>query len=470
MRKYLLAGTSAFALALTAGAAFAADAAPSKFDIKIGGDAYFEGGVVSQTNNWTSNPNTGGTHQTAGDFINRFRLWINPEATADNGLKYGAMVRIRANGAAGTVDGDKAYIYTTGAFGTLQAGVVYGPSDVTYVGHPMDWQMLASYDQWKYYVPTTVTAAGGAGAGAALPGHVNGAGGAGNWAWGQYSSGASTTPAAPASEGMQLLHSHDIDTKLVYYTPRFFGKTAATGLQGAVSYAPRVGSAYDGGVSVNTSVARNSAGGTPDIDSLGVAQQKLAFRDVFEVTANYTEKFDAWTVKGSIGYEGGTALTASAASETVAGVRVRYNDLNSFQVGAQVGYAFDSVQSVALGGGFVDNFRSGYRKQIAGAATDQKTDQTSWNVGGQYTYGPAVIGVKYLAQRDAGDLATAGDRTLNSVTAGGMYTVAPGLRTGLEYTYFSAKSDLSLNQNDPTAAGSKKQTGSIVMLRGVVSF
>ena len=488
MKKYLLAGTSAFALALTAGAA-KADSTPGKFDIKISGDAYFEAGLISQSHD--TNQGAAPNHNTSGDFINRLRLQINPEAKADNGLTYGAKVRIRANASDGRVDGDKAYIYMSGAFGEVQGGVVYGPSDSTYVGHPADWQMLGAYDQWKYYVTTQGGNAGAAaGPTTATTTLANNAAGPGNWAWGQFGNGSSGVAAAPASEGMQLLHSHDIDTKLVYYTPRFLGSSPTTGLQGAVSYAPHVGSLYDGGVSVNTGVSRSSLA-TSCITDTGVSasltslvagqvancQQVTAFRDVFEVTANYNEKFGDWMVKGSLGYEGGKAMADGTANATT-GLKNSYNDLNSFQVGVQVGW-----RDIVVGGGFVDNFKSGYRKQNSTAAhndgagaltapapttTDQASDQTAWNVGAQYTWGPAVLGVKYFQEKDAGDLLTAGGRTLDSVTAGGMYTIAPGLRTGLEYTYFSAKSDLIL---DPNAAGtSKKQTGSVVLLRSVVSF
>ena len=457
MKKYLLAGTSAFALALTAGAANA-QSAPGKFDIKISGDAYFEAGFVSAS----LDKDTSNRSYSSNDFINRFRLEINPEATADNGLKYGAKVRIRANSGDGRVDGDKAYIYLSGAFGTVQGGVTYGPSDVTYVGHPNDFQIVGNYDQWKYYVPSAAT--GG------VSSTNTGRGGVQQFAWGQYGNGSSSSGAAPASNGMQLLNSHDLDTKIVYYTPRFFGKSAATGLQAAVSYAPQSGSGLDNGVSVNTSVGRNSNIGAAITDSTGLPQQVLAFRDVYELTANYVETFDKFTVKGSVGYEGGNTMQSSTATGGSGTDQTRYNDLQSFQIGAQVGYEIDSVQKVAIGGGYVNNFKSGYRKPNPGVQ-DFSTDQTSWNVGGQYTYGPVAVGVKYLAQKDAGDLATAGNRTLNSITAGVMYTVAPGLRTGLEYTNFEAKSDQSLDNTTSTAAGgSKKQTGNIVLVRGVVSF
>ena len=457
MKKYLLAGTSAFALALTAGAANA-QSAPGKFDVKISGDSYFEAGLVSATKDYV---NDTGAKNTAGDFINRFRLTVNPEAKADNGLTYGATVRIRANASCGLVDGDRAYIYTAGAFGTLQAGVVNGPSDATYVGHPQDWQMLGNYDQWKYYVQSATTSNANE--------TSTGRNGSAAWAWGQFGSGSSGAAAAPASEGMQLLHSHDIDTKLVYYTPRFFGSTPTSGLQGAVSYAPHVGSLFDGGVSVNTGVSRSPFSGACVLDSSGNAataggcQQVSAFKDVYELTANYNETFGDWLVKGSVGYTGGKAEKYGTYSS---GDTNNYNDLSSFQVGALVGY---NPWNVQIGGGFVDAFKSGYRKANTVGGTDYTKDQYSWNVGGQYTWGPAVFGVKFLEQVDAGDLITTGSRTLDSVTAGGMYTVAPGLRTGLEYTYFSAKSDLSL---DPYAGstGGTKQTGSVVLVRGIVSF
>ena len=476
MRKYLLAGTSAFALALTAGAANA-DSTPGKFDIKISGDAYFEAGAVAISKDRTATS----AANTAGDFINRFRLQINPEAVADNGLKYGGVVRIRANSGstvgvpAGAVDGDKAYIYVSGAFGSAQAGVTYGPSDVTYVGHPNDWQMLGAYDQWKYYAGTGSSGLAATAAPVAPAGHAfaDGAGGYQNFAWGQFGNGASGTAASRASEGMQLLHSHDIDTKVVYYTPRFFGSSPTTGLQGAVSYAPHVGDGYGGGVSVNTGVSRGTAGATAitgyDTGVTGTAgstnQQTTAFRDVFELTANYNEKFGDWSVKGSLGYEAGKAMGTSI--QNGLGWASDYNDLSALQVGALVGW-----RDFQLGGGFVDAFKSGYVKNKNAVITNYSaTDQISWNVGGQYTWGPAVFGVKYLSQKDSGDLSVAGNRTLQSVTAGTMYTVAPGLRTGLEYTYFAAKSDMSMTNGVSTAlGGSNKQTGSVVLARGVVSF
>jgi len=459
MRNYLLAGTSALALTFAAGAAFA-DTAPGKFDIKISGDAYFEGGLVTQTNDYmraseffattTTAAQRNGEKYGAGDFSNRFRLQINPEAKADNGLTYGAVVRIRANFGnnndvnPGFVDGDKAYIYVSGTFGEVRGGVTYGPSDVTYVSHPQDWQMLGIYDEWRTY--TKYSSA---------------------YAWGQFGSGASSATGGVASEGVQLLRSHNIDTKLVYYSPRFFGATPTTGLQGAISYTPHsgdgacgqviAGTANDCNVSVNTGVSR--------LDYSNIATtQTTGFNDVVELTGNYVEKWGPWLLKVSAGYNTGSSLSSSAAATAT-----KYSDLESFQFGAQVGY-----ENFILGGGYVNAGRSGYAR-TAGVLTN---DQEAWNIGAQYTWGPIVGGIKFIEESDAGSTAIAGGRTLDALTGGVMYTVAPGLRVGLEDTYFWAQNETGNNAfastttttNNVAGNATNKQTGNVLLGRAIVSF
>ncbi len=464
MRNYLLAGTSALALALTAGAA-TAQTAPGKFDIKITGDAYIEGGYVDQR----LNANAGGV-----DFENRFRLVVNPVATADNGITYGALTRLRANSAAGTIDADKGYVYVAGNFGQIQGGVIFGPGDyaINSVGHPMDWQMLLLYDQWRSYtagsnvstsksaVPTGYLTGASASTSTTSPGT------GGGYAWGQFNGG------AIGSNGMGLLDSHNIDTKLVYYTPRFFGTTPTTGLQGAVSYAPRNGGSGDG-ISVNTDVNRSlytpntvtATGITTNTGSL----QRTYFDDTYELVANYTDTFNGVLIKGSAGYAGG-----SAHNDAPGGGVNAYHDLESVQVGAQVGYA-----DFIIGGGFVYGGKSGYTNAswvnstgttkyaawAPGLVSVKVKDQTAWNIGGQYTLGPWVFGVKYLEETDAGNLAYSGDRTLGALTAGTMYTVAPGLRVGAEYTHFEASSNIP-SSVEPTSVSN--DSGNVILLRTVV--
>jgi len=463
MRNYLLAGTSALALALTAGAANA-QTAPGKFDIKLTGDAYIEGGYVDQK----LGQNAGGV-----DFENRFRLVVNPVATADNGITYGALARLRANSSAGTVDADKGYIYVSGNFGQIQGGVVYGPGDYynNSVNHPMDWQMLALYDQWRSYVGNgnASTTASRVPTGYTTTGTNNQAAGYGpgtnaGYAWGQFNNG------AVGSNGLGLLDSHNNDTKLVYYTPRFFGTTPTTGLQGAVSYAPRNGDSSSGQTSVNTDVNRSLyTAGT--INTL----QRVYFDDTFEIVANYSDTLNGVMVKASGGYAGG-----SAHNDAPGGGVNAYHDLQSFQFGAQIGYA-----DFIIGGGFVWGGKSGYTdaKWVNEAGTEKYAacpvgvactttklkDQTAWNLGGQYTLGPWVFGVKFLEESDAGNIAFTGDRTLGALTLGTMYTVAPGLRVGGEYTHFEAQSNVpAMYAVAPST--SNNDTGDVILLRTIVNW
>jgi len=428
MQNYLLAAASIAAIALGTSPSNE-QSAPGKFEMKISGDAFFEASFVGhdqEVNNRTV------------EFVNRFRLNIIPTAKADNGLTYGARVRIRANAGTAAVDGDRAFIFAQGNFGMVRAGVVNGPSDDTYIAYPMDWQVLGNYDEWKRHMRTaTGTAASGNQA---------------NFAWGQFG--------GQGIEGVQLFHSADVSTKLVYYTPRW------SGFQGGLSYAPRVGNALVNG-SYNTDVNRNEFG-------TNTGQQATEFQDVYEITFNYVNDFNGVGVKVGGGYTGGSA-TADAT-----GNANDYNDLSSFQVGAQVSYA-----GFSLGGGYVWAGDSGYTKAryitntagsayATGAKSDTATaanslvrneDMDSWNVGAQYTTGPLVVGISYIRQSDAGNVAVAGDRTLSAINLGATYTIAPGMQAAIEYTHFDADSDLP-----NTATTNFNDSGNIVLLRSIVTF
>lgn len=429
MKNYLLTGTSALALVIAAGAANA-QTAPGKFDIKISGDAFFEVGFAGTDLEKGADLNTA-------DFTNRFRLVVNPEARADNGLTYGVVARIRANNADGNIDGDRAYIYVAGNFGTVRAGVVNGPSDDTYVANPADWQIFGLYDQWKTYVGGT----------RAPSKDFTG------YAWGNWQGNAT------AWEGVQLLSSHGIDTKVVYYTPRFFGQTPTTGLQAGVSFTPNLSNGVNGDTSVNTNVNRSGYSSTCYSGTLGKDAASKGFCGVFEnayeLTANYVENFNGVGVKASAGYEGGTAKKSPVDDGA------KYNNLESAQVGLQFSY-----QGFALGGGFVWGGDSGYDKALttAGGHLDN-LDQYAWNVGGQYTWGPLVLGVKYTQQVENynHDGVDNTDHVLGAVTAGALYTVAPGLRTGLEYTHFT--DDVNAASGDM-----KNDSGDVFLLRAAVSF
>ncbi|MCW2238170.1 porin [Azospirillum canadense] len=406
MNRYLLAGCAAVALAMGAGAANA----QAKFEVKVGGDAYFEAGYVSQDKD-------SGLRST--EFQNRFRVNIIPTAKADNGLEYGGRVRIRAAGANTGMTADRAYIFAQGAFGQVRLGVTNSFNDETYISTPTDYLPLALVDRvvnWIGGAPGTAGAQIGGLTGPYQGADVNGG-------------------VAPGVTGNSIvwpsLALENNATKIVYFSPRF------AGLQLGASYTPR-----------NDSFNQ-------DVDRLKIATAATGgftsnFQDMIEVGANYSNTFAGFTVKGSAGYFWGDALGRGVAGD-------RYEDLNAWQVGAQVGYAGFSV-----GGSYTDYGKSGQNK-IAGNFTE---DTRNYTAGVQYTTGPLVVGFNYKFGADAGSVALAGSRHLNVYEVGVGYTVAPGLTLQAQYDYFDSKSD------KPTTAvsGTPDDTGHVVLVRSVLAF
>ncbi|BAI73264.1 hypothetical protein AZL_026260 [Azospirillum sp. B510] len=371
MNRYLLAGAAAAALALGAGAANA----QAKFEVKIGGDAYFEGGYVGQDLD-------SGTRST--EFRNRMRINIIPSAKADNGLEYGARLRLRANGNDRNTDADRAYMFAQGSFGQVRLGVTDSFNDDTYVTAPMDYLALGIYD--------------------GLPAWINTTGTNGN----NINSGVANTV---TKSGNIISPSVVVDgnaTKIVYYSPRF------AGIQFGASYTPRNDSS-------NTDINR-----TKPVASATTGNASGTFTDIVEVGANYNNTFSGVTLKASAGYFWGQAIGNSAGSN--------YKDLNAWQAGAQIGYA-----GFALGGGYVDYGKSGQNK-IRSVFTEPTRN---WNVGAQYTTGPIVVGLNYKNGRDAGSQTTAGERELQVYEIGVGYTVAPGLTVQAQYDYFKVNNDAS---------------------------
>ncbi len=375
MKRYLVIGCAAAALCTAAGSA----SAQSKFNVLIGGDAFFQFGYVDQDQDQ-------GLRST--EAMNRFRLNITPTAKADNGLEYGARVRLRASNGNGTVDADRAYIFAEGKFGRVQAGTDAGASDnFAFIGPVVDWGTFGGPDGWwmSYLGPTT---------GANIPLSTQGQ--------------------------LRTLGSSDANTRITYLTPSF------AGLQLIASYAPVTGTANSNYGSANTSVNRLKD------TSVGSNSRAEGYNDVYEIGGVYTGEFSGVTIEGSAFYSGGTAK-----NDVVGTITTKYEDLSSWQAGLQIGYA-----GFKVGGSYSNSYDSGYVKVGRANSTDQETVI----LGAQYTTGPVIIGAGYTYAQDAGDFDSTGKNKLNLYSVGANYTVAPGLTVGLEYNYFDL--DHNLNAND----------------------
>lgn len=294
--------TVPFTAALACLALSAPAAAQSAFDVTIGGDAYVQGAYIDQKQD-------SGLRST--EFANRFRLVVTPSATADNGLTYGARLRIVAgNGnpssSSTVLENDRAFLFASGGFGTVQAGMINGLSD--------EYGMIG---------PNIEGVAGSPDSNGIL-----------------FLNGSSTLDALPlTATSLRTLVAYDTGTKIIYITPSF------AGLSLAVSYMPRTGDA-------NNSVNRLKR------DPLGNAP---AFRDVIEVGGAYQGDYGAVTVEASAFYQTGQAI-----GQTDGVLGQGFEDLRSVHVGANVGYG-----PVKVGASYAHSGDSGYAKGLAGSRAQQ---------------------------------------------------------------------------------------------------
>ena len=433
MKGYLLAGCAAASFVAFCGSA-AADTAPGKFDIKIGGDASFSAGYVSQNYDSTQ----GNTAK--GDFTNRFRLQVTPQATADNGMQYGAQFRLRAWRSDGMVDMDQAYIFVDGKFGRVEAGVNAGLNSQYGVTAPSGFGTGGVVGDWTDG-PTTKDAGGL------------------TWLTEQ-----NTYLAGTFGGEFNSVTNINPSTKIQYFTPRFFPQAEDnTGLMGMVGYTPQ-------NVSVNTGVSRSGrASQSFGVLNGGAAQaggslanpgdsfcqyayfsstsaQGCAWKDVVETGLRYDGSFNGVTVSGSFGYLHGSAGSSTDNSAGVWNAQTNpwYNtgfyNLSAYQVGLQLGYA-----GFLVGGSYQNAGKSGYNRNssiyhqnAAGTASaltpvQNTTDQAAFTAGISYETGPVVVGFNYAHGQDAGDLTLPGKRTADLYSVGATYTLAPGLTTSIEY-------------------------------------
>ncbi|MBP2293894.1 porin [Azospirillum rugosum] len=362
MKRSLVIGCAALALAAGCGTA----SAQSKFDVVIGGDAFFQVGYVNQDRD---------TGLRSTEFQNRFRLNITPKATADNGMEYGGRIRLRTgNGSPVTGNGvtaDRAFLFANTTFGTIQAGVVNGLSDEFGIIGPNVEGIAGGPDNNTVY----------------------------------FLNGSPTYALLPTTtNNFRAFVSGDTGTKILYLTPTI------AGFQGGISYMPQTGD-------VNQSVNRIKDNGN--------------FQDVVEVGGLYKNEFGDFSVEASAFYQFGKTQSLGATS---------FENLSSVHVGANVGYG-----GFKVGGSYAYSGDSGYDKSLA-----VKEKQDVWIAGAQYTTGPLVFAIDYQHSRSNGTspfTGTVAPVKANLYQAGVTYTVAPGLTTGLEYSYLDLDSKLTTAAN-----------------------
>ncbi len=244
--------------------------AQTQFNVTVFGDAFFEAAAVTEKTD-------AGARTT--EFRNRFRVNFLPKAKADNGLEYGARLRVRANDGTRITDTDRAFLFANGGFGTLQLGVVNGVNNEQWAGRPIDYHHIYGfYDAPRFWFGNGTTNL--------------------------------TNPIGALTDASDL-YANGFASKIVYYSPRF------AGFQAQASYEPR-------NDSFNTDVNRSKTNAT-------TTNWTGSFQDIYEAGVNYRNAFDGITVAANAGFIAGTAQANATGA--------RFENLRGYAAGANVSYA-----------------------------------------------------------------------------------------------------------------------------------
>jgi hypothetical protein len=361
----------------------------ANFDMLLSGDAFFTSGVVHQ------NTDAGARNV---EFMNRFRLTVTPTAVADNGVSYGARLRVRASLGSGEIDGDQAYIFARGGFGTVEAGTVLNPALSAHVIAPTNFGTGGVDGDWAI--------------------------GDNGWIQNQV-----TFLEPYFGGGYTITTFVKSANRINYVTPRLFsGGDDAHGLIGTASYAPANRSVF---TNVDRALINTNAVGEHPI---GTGHTK-AFSDclveggvlgcdyhnIYEATLRDDETLGGVTITSGAAYIGGSSR------EINFGTPQSFYDLSAWQAGIQLG-----MDGILVGGSYLNAGRSAYPHQSMATGKLYLNDQFTWTAGVSYTTGPVSVGFNYQYGHDAGDLTVPGARTANLYAVGVTYWLAPGLSTALE--------------------------------------
>ncbi|WP_158742178.1 porin [Acidisphaera sp. L21] len=450
MRKLLLATVAALgasmAVASYASAQVVDDSdgqgfpTPGTVTVRLNGRFRFYAGITSEgasravTNNTATALTSGGTANQGSNkisnygFVDYARLYPGFDGVAANGLKYGASIEIRTEnaalsggGVAGSInsaDRERNDLYIrrqwgyigTDKFGTLRLGSADGPTSLMLTGTSENF----NDGNWNGDAPDF------------LPGaNVI------TWPWAD-TSGEYTT------------------TKAVYLSPQFYGVDIGLSYEpstsnGNYTNADCGGFANNGGTTIVTGTGVASAG-CDTLSSTSIIGETARRRNTYEAEARYRGTFGpigvaatgSWVGSGRVQYAGVSAPS------------IRYDDLGIMDFGLALTYG---------GFGLQGNYQRGhYTGAGYGLAPEGAKQSDAFIVGATYTIGPVIVGASYMDENNVSQNASAvlQGRQLreHGVSAGGTYTLAPGVSLFLSYLWDERRQNgVNLVGNASAASG-----------------
>jgi outer membrane protein OmpU len=148
---------------------------------------------------------------------------------------------------------------------------------------------------------------------------------------------------------------------------------------------------------------RLGAGYMPASDAANEDQPTVAAVDIWDVAAQYSEKFGDIGVRGSVGYwrSEGTSSTAQT---------------DNYTVGADFTFA-----DITVGGGYM--WAEADAATVAGASSEGK----NWNAGIRYAPGPFAVALTYMRGERDDTGADPDDTKVTRWKLGANYTLGPGV-------------------------------------------
>ena len=353
MKKLLYGSTALLAAGMLASAAQAAD------KIKVGVGGYFQAyGFYIDEDDGVGEP---GANRRDHGITREAEIIFNGKTTLDNGLEVGVQVQLEAETCADQID--ESFLWFEGGWGRINLG---SENSAPYL--------------MQYAAPAAILGFGPNSPNHRIP-----------------QPGSNRATIAPST----LQNMTSDSEKLTYFTPRI------AGFQLGLSYTPENCEEIGFGIA---SATGNTCGGSyggarPDND---VGQ----FSEVFEIGANYVQKFGDFNVALSGGY-GTSDLEASPAG-------VNLDDRRQFSLGFNIGWG-----GFTVGGAWLDDDDAPLTGNFA-AATLPGIDVTDWNIGVRYVTGPWGVGVNY-AYKEVDLGAGGGEDELNMIEVGSSYALGPGI-------------------------------------------
>ena len=411
MRKILLASTALVAFA------GAAQAAESPISVNVGGYVDFRAAMFQESLKAEGNGAGAVTKRLHGDFETEYRLNIEAQGKAANGVEYGGLVSLwngnaytggSANaGGVNNVIEDQANVWLSGGWGKLILGDDHGASDLA------------------VFAPTVGE------------GQVDGT----------YTSFTNANNLVQFQPG--YINETENNTKATYYTPKVGNEN--NHVQLGVSFTPNFN---DQGRSVITNATGNTG---------------VAARDVVESAIQYTGKLsdvDVVAAANLVNGQGHEATTVNTHS-------TQTKDFTAYGVGAQVAY-----KNFTFGGSYENAGSFGADKAFStgGRTWTQSKAQDVYSLGAKYEQDKVAVALNALSGRGYSNGLVAGTvgaanvdqanyvRNFEALGFGATYTWFPGLTSAFDTVFFEQK------RGDESQATVGSDKGEVVMVSQKITF